>query len=108
MSRFQGDRHMQKPGKARSFARDVETPTIPKAYRALPAPNQMLMFSRDVPFNSPSAAACAVYGASISGPANWRVEGSEQTYADLRKDTLAAAEAAGEPNSEAEKTSQSQ
>lgn len=91
--------------KAQSIARDAEAPTLPKAYKALreklkaegallSAPNGMLVFSRDVPFSSPSAAASTLYGASISGPGNWHVEGTNQTYADLRKDSLAAAEAA--------------
>ncbi|MDX3971936.1 MAG: GIY-YIG nuclease family protein [Bradyrhizobium sp.] len=98
--------------KAGSLARDVETPTLPKAYRALreklkadgslkPTSNQMLTFAQDVPFDSPSAAAAAVYGASISGPANWKADGTGRTYADLRREELADAEAASKTKDEA-------
>lgn len=93
--------------KAQSVARVETAPSLPKTYRALrdqliadgalqTKDNQTLLFTRDVPFNSPSAAASVVYGASISGPANWHVEGASQTYADLRQDSLQAAEATAE------------
>ena len=93
--------------KTNSVARDNETPTLPSAYRALReklkadkvlvvGEQQTLRFTRDVPFTSPSAAACVVYGASISGPGNWKVEATGQTYAEVRKASLREAEAAGQ------------
>lgn len=99
--------------KTGSIGRDIEAPTLPKAYRALreqlkadgtlkPTENQALIFTRDVPFKSPSAAACVVYGASISGPANWYREGSEESYADIRQVALSAAEAVSEQAVQAE------
>jgi hypothetical protein len=93
--------------KSGSIARDSEAPTFPNAYRSIRArlkadgsltaiDNQRLVFTRDVPFNSPSAAASVVYGASMSGPANW-IDGTfKQTYADYRQNALSAAEAQGE------------
>jgi Domain of unknown function (DUF4357) len=93
--------------KAQSLARAEEAAKLPPTYRALreqltsdgalqPKDSHTLVFVRDVPFTSPSAAACVVYGASISGPANWFVEGTTQTYAEVRERALQAAEAAGE------------
>jgi predicted GIY-YIG superfamily endonuclease len=89
--------------KVNSIGRDVDAPALQNTYRALreqlkadgslkKAENQTLVFTRDVPFNSTSAAACVVYGASISGPANWINESTEQTYAEVRKNALRAAE----------------
>jgi Domain of unknown function (DUF4357) len=80
--------------------------TLPSAYRALreklkadkvliPGEQQRLRFTRDVPFTSPTAAACVVYGASISGPGNWKVKATGQTYAEVREDSLREAEAVG-------------
>jgi hypothetical protein len=93
--------------KVNSVARDSETATLPSAYRALraqlkadkvlvPGEQQTLRFTKDVPFTSPSAAACVVYGASISGPANWKAQATGQTYAEVRQDSLREAEAVGE------------
>jgi hypothetical protein len=93
--------------KAQSLARAEVTPSMPPTYRALrqqltadgalqPKDSQTLVFARDVPFTSPTAAACVVYGASISGPGNWYVEGTSQTYAEIRQRALQAAEAAVE------------
>jgi Domain of unknown function (DUF4357) len=42
----------------------------------VPGERQAPPFTRDVPFTSLSAAACVVYGASITGPGNWNVEGT--------------------------------
>ncbi len=89
--------------KAGSIGRDVETESLPKAYRAirdqlkadksLEIENGQLVFKRDIAFTSPTAAACVVYGASISGPANWHVDDTNETYADYRTRSLGAAEA---------------
>ena len=49
-------------------------------------------FGRNVPFASPSGAAAAVYGGAISGPREWKVEGSSLSYGDWRNELLAAAE----------------
>jgi hypothetical protein len=89
--------------KTNSIARDTETPTMPRGYRALrdqlkadgilvPSEPQTLRFTRDVPFASPSAAACVVYGASISGPGNWKLEATGQSYAELRETILREAD----------------
>jgi hypothetical protein len=93
--------------KANSVARDIDTASLPSAYRALreqlktdggliPHEPQTLRFTRDVPFTSPTAAACVVYGASVSGPAHWKVEATGQTYGELRQQALQEAEALGE------------
>ena len=47
-------------------------------------------------FTSPSAAASVVYGASMSGPANWKLAGSDKTYGEFRQAALKEAEAEGE------------
>jgi Domain of unknown function (DUF4357) len=88
---------------ANSIARDAETPTLPNAYRtlrrqliqdgSLTRDGAQLRFIRDVPFTSSTAAACVVYGASTSGPATWKVEGTDQTYGELRQSALREAEA---------------
>jgi uncharacterized protein DUF4357 len=92
--------------KADSVARNAEAPTLPKAYRTRRDQLKLdgslkvrdpetLVFTRDVPFSSPSAAAYIVYGAKISGPAYWRVESSGETYGEFRQKSLKAAEASG-------------
>lgn len=53
---------------------------------------EFYQFERDVPFGSPSGAAGAVYGGSLSGPKRWRVEGSDLSYREWRDKLLAAAE----------------
>ncbi len=40
------------------------------------------VFSDDVAFNSPSAAAAVICGLSIAGPAVWKVKGGTQTYGE--------------------------
>lgn len=42
----------------------------------------LLEFSDDVAFSSPSAAACMVMGTSRNGRVDWKIEGSDKTYAD--------------------------
>lgn len=90
-----------------SIARDSETGSLDNGYRSLrtklksegilvPGDGQTLRFTRDVAFTSPSAAASVVYGASMSGPANWKLAGTDKTYAELRQATLKEAEAEGE------------
>ncbi|SRR6266702_897151 len=93
--------------KSGSVARDIEAATLGAGYKALRAKlkaegalisgdNQTLIFKRDVAFTSPSAAASVVYGASMSGPANWKVSGTDKTYGELRQAALKEAEAQGE------------
>jgi hypothetical protein len=94
--------------KSGSIGRDTETATLNVGYKALRAKlksegsivsegsGQTLTFKRDVAFSSPSAAASVVYGASMSGPANWKVQGTDQTYGELRQAALKEAEAQGE------------
>jgi hypothetical protein len=90
-----------------SIARDSEAATLDSGYRALraklkangtlaPGQNQTLVFRKDVAFTSPSAAASVVYGASMSGPGNWKVAGTDKTYGELRQEALKEAEALGE------------
>lgn len=43
-----------------------------------------LVFTRDVPFKSPSAAASIVKGSAAAGTTTWQVEGTAQTYAQWR------------------------
>lgn len=45
-------------------------------------------FTADVAFSSPSAAASIVSGRSASGPIEWKVEGSGQSYRDWRSKQL--------------------
>lgn len=84
-----------------SLARGTETPTLAETYKILRSrlkkdgslttrEDGMLFLTRDVPFNSPTAAAAVVYGASISGPANWYVENTKKTYATWRSERLAS------------------
>ncbi|WP_456719911.1 MULTISPECIES: GIY-YIG nuclease family protein [unclassified Bradyrhizobium] len=74
-----------------SVARDSEAGSLNDGYRSLrmklktdgalvQGENQTLIFTRDVAFTSPSAAASVVYGASMSGPANWKLAGTDRTY----------------------------
>lgn len=42
----------------------------------------LLRFAKDVSFESPSTAASVVYGGRVSGPKEWRVQGTPQTYKD--------------------------
>ena len=92
--------------KAGSIARAAEAPQIPETYRALRKQlkedgtlaaynDNTLKFTKDTPFSSPSAAASVVYGASMSGPSNWKTHDG-QTYAAVRQATLAAADPSGE------------
>ncbi|NIC42305.1 GIY-YIG nuclease family protein [Aquabacterium sp. A08] len=41
---------------------------------------QLMVFTKNYPFKSPSAAASIVAGRSASGPMSWYLEGSNQTY----------------------------
>ncbi|WP_354168392.1 MULTISPECIES: GIY-YIG nuclease family protein [unclassified Bradyrhizobium] len=86
-----------------SIARGSETPSYPKTYKALreklradgtlqrkPGADTY-EFTRDTPFDSPTAAAAVIYGTSISGPANWKISGTEQTYGQFRERSLETA-----------------
>lgn len=48
----------------------------------------LLLFAVDVIFSSPSAAAAVIAGRSASGPIEWKVVGTGQTYRDWRTATL--------------------
>lgn len=65
----------------------VPSPTDPK----------MLVFTDDVVFNSPSAAAAVVYGGNANGRVEWKVEGTGQTYGDWQEQKVD--QAAATPNS---------
>jgi hypothetical protein len=41
-----------------------------------------LIFTEDVVFSSPSAAASMVVGAQLNGYTSWKIKGSAQTYGD--------------------------
>ena len=87
-----------------STARVEETNTCPEGIRALrrqlvedgalveQSDGEFLRFMRDVSFGSPSRAASIVYGGSISGPKYWKVEDSDLSYGEWRKERLAVAE----------------
>jgi hypothetical protein len=51
-------------------------------------------FTEDVPFNSPSAAATIIAGATRNGRTEWKVKGTNQTYAQWYEAQIAKAEAA--------------
>lgn len=56
-----------------------------------PLPNSdYFEFADDVPFRSPSAAAAVIAGGNRNGRITWRVEGTDQTYADWQESRLAA------------------
>lgn len=55
------------------------------------ADGKMWRFTKDVAFSSPSAAASAVYGGSVSGPQYWKHSITGQTYGEWRQDKLKAA-----------------
>ena len=44
----------------------------------------ILIFTEDVSFSSPSAAACIIRGTSTNGPKEWKVKGTEQTYGEWK------------------------
>jgi hypothetical protein len=81
---------------AGSTARRIGTETFPAGYQALrdqlvqdgrlvdgPSP-EFFVFTLDVAFASPSAAASIVAARSASGPREWRLRGSGQSYRDWR------------------------
>lgn len=86
-----------------SIARAAEVESASDAIRASrqqlladgsvePTPDgKMWRFVKDVPFSSPSAAASAVYGGSVSGPSNWKHHLTNQTYGEWRQEQLKAA-----------------
>lgn len=49
------------------------------------------VFAEDVPFSSPSAAATVVAAANCNGRSNWRISGTNQSYADWQAAKLEAA-----------------
>ncbi len=49
---------------------------------------ELLLFVSDVSFGSPSAAAAIVAGRSASGPIEWKIAGTGQSYRDWRAATL--------------------
>ena len=81
---------------AGSTARKEVTPTLQVGYRirrdqllsdgklADAAESDRYVFTTDVMFPSPSAAASVVAGRSASGPQEWRVAGKGRTYKDWR------------------------
>jgi hypothetical protein len=85
---------------AGSAARVQMTGTFPAGYRALRESfladgrlvagqgADLYRFATDVAFSSPSAAASIVSGRSASGPIEWKIEGSGQSYRDWRSKQL--------------------
>jgi len=85
---------------AGSTARRAGTETFPLGYRALrdqlvhdgrlvetPDPD-LYRFATDLAFSSPSAAASVVAARSASGPREWKLRGTGQTYRDWRAEKL--------------------
>ncbi|MCK7461027.1 MAG: DUF4357 domain-containing protein [Sphingobacterium sp.] len=64
------------------------------ADRALqPDPNsEWLMLTEDVAFSSPSAASAVVVGRSSNGRIEWKVKGTQKTYAAWQEEQIAQAE----------------
>jgi hypothetical protein len=50
----------------------------------------VLVFSEDIAFNSPSAAASVVMARAANGRRNWKVKGTGQSYADWQEEKLAS------------------
>jgi hypothetical protein len=85
---------------AGSTAKAATSPTFQAGYRSLrerlisdgsliPGPSpDVLKFATDVVFTSPSAAAAIVAGRSASGPIEWKVAETGQSYRDWRAATL--------------------
>jgi hypothetical protein len=85
---------------AGSTAKTATSATFQAGYRALRermrsaqslvagASPDLLVFATDVSFASPSAAAAVIAGRSASGPLEWKVPGTNQTYRDWRAATL--------------------
>lgn len=48
------------------------------------------IFQEDVSFKSPSAAAAVVYGRASNGRTEWKVKGTNQTYADWQDEQIAS------------------
>jgi Domain of unknown function (DUF4357) len=51
----------------------------------------LLVFTEDVPFSSPSAAAAVVYGGNQNGRTTWKLRDTGQTYQQWQEQKLAAA-----------------
>jgi hypothetical protein len=85
---------------AGSTARRGQSGTFPAGYAALrqrllleghlidDAPGGVYRFTSDVAFSSPSAAASIVAARSASGPLEWKLEASSQTYREWRERRL--------------------
>jgi hypothetical protein len=52
--------------------------------------DDLLVFTEDVPFSSPSAAAAVVYGGSQRGTTAWKVKDTNQTYLQWQEQKLAS------------------
>lgn len=90
-----------------SLARKQHVESISKGYRTIReeliaegklagnADGDHYKFTEDVPFGSPSAAACAVLGMGINGRTSWKISESQQTYADWQDEKLEEAAVAG-------------
>ena len=83
-----------------STARRSTTATFPDTYRALreqllaqgalaATAEDQLLFTQDIVFASPSAAAAIVAGRSASGPGEWRHEPSGQLLKDWKAAAIA-------------------
>ncbi|MCF8005142.1 MAG: GIY-YIG nuclease family protein [Chromatiaceae bacterium] len=60
---------------------------------APPEPDsEWLILNEDVAFSSPSAAGAVVLGRSFAGCAEWKVKGTQQTYASWQEEQIAQAE----------------
>ncbi|MFC7050706.1 GIY-YIG nuclease family protein [Emcibacter nanhaiensis] len=55
--------------------------------------DDLMTFSEDTAFNSPSAAAAVIYGRAANGRTSWKVKGTNKTYADWQEAQLGDVEA---------------
>jgi len=51
---------------------------------------QLLIFSSDTPFSSPSSASNVVFGRSDNGRKSWRIKGTKKTYADWQEEQISS------------------
>jgi hypothetical protein len=90
-----------------STARKQFTNTCPETYRLLreqlekdgvlvDVGNGFSKFTRDQGFTTPTAAAAVIYGGAISGPLHWKLQGTQKSYGEWRKERLASVTAADE------------
>lgn len=86
---FKGSTALTKLKKGDSY-RQLRSQLIDSKKLELNADGALLVFTEDVAFSSPSAAAATVNAGSMNGRTAWRVQGTRQTYADWHQSQLPA------------------